>query len=89
MQDYSWEDNVASNVRRVLTPIHPSDTFREHLRTNLQLASQQQAAHRAMQLQHPAHMNMWVLGAAALGVTVAAGSVLAWAIRSRYAAAQN
>lgn len=89
MQENSWEENVASNVRRVLTPIHPSDTFRAHLRTNLQLASQQQAAHRAMQLQHAPQVNYWVLGAAALGVTVAAGSVIAWAIRSRYPAAQN
>jgi hypothetical protein len=83
MQDNFWEEQLTSNMRRVLTPIHPSDAFRQHLRTNLQLAGQQQAAQRAMRLQHPAHMNYWMLGAAALGVTVAAGSMIAWAIRSR------
>lgn len=83
MQDNYWEEQLTSNMRRVLTPVHPSDSFRTHLRTNLQLAGQQQAQQRAMRLQRPTHVNYWVLGAAALGVTVAAGSVLAWAIRSR------
>ncbi len=83
MQETFWEEKMASNMRRVLTPVQPSDSFRQHLRTNLQLAGQQQAAQRAMRLQRPAHVNYWVLGAAALGVTVAAGSMIAWAIRSR------
>lgn len=83
MQDNAWEQNLELNMQRVLTPVHPSASFRSHLRSNLQLAGQQQAAQRAMQLRHPQHVNYWVLGAAALGVTVAAGSMLAWAIRSR------
>jgi hypothetical protein len=83
MQENFWEEQLASNVRRVLTPVHPSDSFRQHLRTNLQLAGQQQAAQRALRLRQPAHVNYWVLGAAALGVTVAAGSMIARAIRSR------
>lgn len=83
MRDDVWEEQVAANVRRVLTPVHPSDTFRTHLRTNLQLAGQQQQAQRAMRLQHPSAVNYWVLGAAALGVTVAAGSMIAWAMRAR------
>jgi hypothetical protein len=84
MQDDLWEQALATNVGRVLTPVRPSDTFRRHLRSNLELASQQQAAKRAMRLQHPAHVNYWVLGAAALGVTVAAGSMVAWAVRTRF-----
>ncbi len=83
MQDNFWEEQLASNMRRVLTPVHPSDSFRNHLKTNLQLAGQQQAQQRAMRLQRPTHVNYWVLGAAALGITVAAGSMIAWAIRSR------
>lgn len=83
MQDNFWEEQLASNMRRVLTPVRPSDSFRQHLRTNLELAGQQQAAQRALRLQQSAHLNYWVLGAAALGVTVAAGSMIAWAIRSR------
>lgn len=83
MQDNIWEEQLASNMRRVLTPVHPSDSFRRQLRTNLELAGQQQVAQRTLRHSHPAPVNYWVLGAAALGVTVAAGSVIAWAIRSR------
>lgn len=81
-QNY-WEDQLTSNMQRILTPIQPSDSFRQHLRTNLELAGKQQAQQRTLRLQRPAHVNYWVLGAAALGVTVAAGSMIAWAIRSR------
>lgn len=83
MQENYWEEQLQSNMRRVLTPVQPSDSFRQHLRSNLQLAGQQQAAQRAMRIQRPAYVNYWVLGAAALGVTVAAGSMIAWAIRAR------
>ncbi len=83
MQDNAWEESVAHNVQRVLMPVHPSDTFRSHLRSNLQLAGQQQVARRAMRIQQPPAINVWVLGAAALGVTLAAGSMVALAIRAR------
>jgi hypothetical protein len=83
MHNQYWEEQLASNMKRVLTPVHPSDSFRQHLRSNLQLAGQQQAQQRALRLQRPGYVNYWVLGAAALGVTVAAGSMIAWAIRSR------
>jgi hypothetical protein len=83
MQENGWEQSLESSVQRVLTPVHPSASFREHLRSNLQLAGQQQAAQRAMQLRRPQPVNYWVLGAAALGITVAAGSMIAWAIRTR------
>lgn len=83
MQENLWEEKLTSNMQRVLTPVHPSDSFRNHLKTNLRLAGQQQTQQRALRLRRPAHVNYWVLGAAALGVTVAAGSMIAWAIRSR------
>lgn len=83
MQDNYWEEQLTSNMRRVLTPVQPSDSFKSHLRTNLQLAGQQQAQRRAARHRRSPSTNIWVLGAAALGVTVAAGSVIAWAIRSR------
>jgi len=83
MQDTSWEESLESRMKRVLTPVSPSPSFRAHLRHNLELAGQQQAAQRAMQLRRPQHVNYWVLGAAALGVTVAAGSMIAWALRAR------
>lgn len=84
MSDKAWEQNLELNMQQVLTPVHPSPLFREHLRANLQLAGQQQAAQRAMRLRHPKHVNYWVLGAAALGLTVAAGSMIAWAVRARF-----
>jgi|GEM_PF-2872667 hypothetical protein len=83
MQENAWEQYLESSVKRVLTPVHPSASFREHLRSNLQLAGQQQAAQRAMRWRRPQPVNYWVLGAAALGITVAAGSMIAWAIRTR------
>ncbi len=83
MRDYVWQENLEANVKRVLTPVQPSASFRNHLRSNLQLAGQQQAAQRAMRLRRPSHVNYWVMGAAALGIMVAAGSALAWAIRAR------
>ena len=83
MPKNAWEQELEFNMQKVLTPVHPSESFRNHLRTNLQMAGQQHAAHRAMQLRQPQHVNYWVLGAAALGLTVAAGSMLAWAIRTR------
>ena len=83
MQENFWEDKLTTDMRRVLTPVHPSDSFRTHLRTNLQLAGQQQAMQRAMRLQRPAYTSYWVLGAAALGVTLAAGSMIAWAVRTK------
>lgn len=83
MQENTWEKKLTSDMQRVLTPVHPSDSFRQHLRNNLQLAGQQQSAQRALRFQQPAHVNYWVIGAATLGVAVAAGSMIAWAIRSR------
>ncbi|GIL14895.1 MAG: hypothetical protein BroJett039_00680 [Chloroflexota bacterium] len=83
MQDNLWEEQLALTMRRTLTPTHPSDSFRKHLRANLQLAGQQQATRRALRMRQPQPVNYWVLGAAALGLTVAAGSMIAWAIRAR------
>jgi hypothetical protein len=83
MHENAWEQNLELTMQRVLTPVRPSLSFRNHLRSNLQLAGEQQAAQRAMHMRHPQHVNYWVMGAAALGLTVAAGSMLAWVIRSR------
>jgi len=83
MQDNLWEEQLALTMRGALAPAHPSDSFRKHLRANLQLAGQQQAARRALRMRQPQSVNYWVLGAAALGLTVAAGSMIAWAIRAR------
>ena len=84
MQNNYWEEKLATDMKRVLTPVHPSESFRSHLRSNLQLAGQQQKQQRAMRMQrHGQQPNYWVLGAAALGVTLAAGSMIAWAVRTR------
>ncbi len=83
MPESVWEQQLEQNMQQVLTPVHPSALFRNHLRSNLHLASQQQAARRAMRLRRLQPVNYWVVGAAALGLTVAAGSVIAWAVRAR------
>ncbi|MDL1898331.1 hypothetical protein FBQ82_18960 [Anaerolineae bacterium CFX7] len=83
MQESNWETKLTADMQRVLTPVQPSDSFRKHLKTNLQLAGQQHAARRAMRLRRPRQVNYWVMGAAAFGLTVAAGSVIAWAVRAR------
>lgn len=83
MQNNLWESELEARMKRVLTPVRPSASFRKHLQTNLQLAGQQQQAQRALRVRRPQAVNYWVLGAAALGLTVAAGSMIAWAVRTR------
>lgn len=83
MYDDSWEEAMALNIRRVLTPVQPSTVFRDRLRSGLQVASQQRAAQRALRATQTGGVPRWWMGAAALGVTLAAGSVIAWVVRSR------
>lgn len=82
-----WEDAITHDVRRVLTPVSPSPMFRDHLRTNLQLASQQQAARRAISRPRAAPLNYWLVTAAVISITLAAGGVVAWALRTRFPSA--
>lgn len=83
MYDESWEEAMALNIKRVLTPVQPSIIFRDRLRTGLQVASRQHAAQRALRATQTGGVPRWWMGAAALGVTLAAGSVIAWVVRSR------
>jgi hypothetical protein len=85
MSQATWEELLAANVGRVLTPVQPSDDFRDRLRSNLKLAGRQQAARRAMKTTHTPAYARWWLGAAAFGLVLAGGSVLAYFIRSRQA----
>lgn len=86
MQDEAWEELLAQNIGRVLTPVQPSDLFRDNLRTSLQSASREYAARRASKSARAPAFPQWWLGAAALGLTLATGSVIAWAVRTRMTA---
>jgi hypothetical protein len=76
--------DLAENVKRVLVPVHPSDAFRNRLRAGLQLAGHHQVTQQASQSPVALrNLNYWWVGAAAIGASVAAGSIIAWVVRSR------
>lgn len=81
MRDTTWEDSIATRMGRVLTPVRPSLAFRDRLRTGLQEASRDRVSRRVPSRSRP--FAVWMVGAAALGVSLAAGSFIAWRVRSR------
>ncbi len=84
MADPSLEDDLAETLEHTLVPIKPTDEFRTHLRSGLQLASQQHAAHRSYRRRRRRlSWQNWWLAVVAFSASVAAGSVLAYVVRSR------
>lgn len=78
------EESFAENLERLLVPVQPTDVFRDRLRHGLQLAGNQQRARRVMQRKRAAPFHYWWMGAAAFGVSLAAGSLIALRVRSRF-----
>lgn len=76
------EETFAENLERLLVPVQPTDVFRDRLRHGLELAGNQQRARRGV-ARRPAPFHYWWLGAAAFGVSLAAGSLIAYFLRSR------
>lgn len=74
---------IAEELKRVLTPVKPTEAFRARLRGSLQLAGHHQVARRGIQPTRFLNRKLWWVGAAALGASVAAGSIIAWVVRSR------
>lgn len=77
------EEAFAENLGRLLVPVQPTDVFRDHLRHGLQLAGHQQRARRGVRRRRATTMSNWWIGAAAFGLSLAAGSLIAYVMRSR------
>jgi hypothetical protein len=75
------DDDLVETLEGLLVPVRPSQEFRNHLRTGLHLASQQQAARRRLRRRHMTWQNWW-LGVVAFSASIAAGSILAYLVRS-------
>lgn len=96
MQDPLWEERLVAGLGRVLIPVRPSEVFRAQLRSGLEQMAQQRYGHsdavgarravlqqRVARAARPQPYAYWWLGAAALGLMLAGGSILAWVLRSR------
>jgi hypothetical protein len=77
------EETFAEKLERVLVPVQPPDVFRDRLRQGLQLASHQQRARRGVRRRRRINWNSLWIGAAAFGASLAAGSLIAYFVRSR------
>ncbi len=77
------DDELAEELRRALTPVRPPEVFRDHLRNNLKLAGDQQKVRRGMRRRRGLDWTNWWIVGALMGGSIAAGSVLAYLIRSR------
>ncbi len=83
MSDPSLEETLTETLNRVLVPVQPTDVFRDRLRQGLQLAGHQQRARRGVRRRRMINRNNWWIGAAAFGASLAAGSLIAYLVRSR------
>jgi hypothetical protein len=77
------EETFVENLERVLVPVQPPDVFRDHLRRGLQLAGHQQRVRRGVRRRRGLNWNNWWIGVAAFGASLAAGSLIAYFVRSR------
>lgn len=83
MSESSLEETLAETLNRVLVPVQPTEVFRDRLRQGLQLAGRQQRARRGVGRRRLINRNNWWMGAAAFGASLAAGSLIAYIVRSR------
>lgn len=77
------EETFAESLEHVLVPLQPPDVFRDHLRHGLQLAGNQQRARRGLTRRSRVNWSNWWIGVAAFGASLAAGSLIAYLVRSR------
>ncbi|MGB8644190.1 MAG: hypothetical protein WCF84_03070 [Anaerolineae bacterium] len=83
MSNPDLDDTLAQELSRALTPVRPPAVFRDHLRHNLQLAGRQQVVRRRLPARRLTWTNWW-MALALMGGSLAAGSILAYLIRSRF-----
>ncbi len=83
MRNQELDEFLARELSRTLTPVRPPEVFRDHLRHNLQLAGKQQAIRRVRPAPHKLTWANWWMAVALMGGSIAAGSILAYLLRSR------
>ncbi len=84
MVDPSSEDDLTRTLEDILVPVRPPAEFRDHLRAGLELASQQQVSQRRYRRRRRGlTWQNWWLAVVAFSASIAAGSVLAYLVRSR------
>ncbi len=84
MNDPYLDQILAEELKRTLTPVKTREVFKDHLRHNLELAGRQQAARRGVPARRSLAWDDWWMAVALMGLSIAAGSVLAFLIRSRF-----
>ncbi len=76
------KDDLTETLEQMLVPVRPPAEFRDHLRNNLKLAGHQQATRRLYRKRRMSWQNWW-LAVVLFTTSIAAGSVLAYLLRSR------
>ncbi len=84
MSDPYLDQILAEELKRTLTPVKTRAVFKDHLRHNLELAGQQQKARRGRAIRRARTFNDWWIAVALMGLSIAAGSTLAFLIRTRF-----
>ncbi len=82
MSDPSEEEKLAHTLEQMLVPVHPTAAFRDHLRTNLKLASHQHESRRRYRRRRMRWQNWWLL-VVLFSASITAGSVLTYFLRTR------
>ncbi len=84
MVDPKVDDDLAKTLEDLLVPVRPPAEFRDHLRSGLHLAGQQYASQKSYrQRRRRLTWQNWWLAVVAFSASIAAGSVLAYLVRSR------
>ena len=84
MSDPYLDQILAEELKRTLTPVKTREVFKDHLRHNLALAGRQQVARRGRPARRQSlAWDDWWIAVALMGLSIAAGSVLAFLIRTR------
>ncbi len=84
MADPQLDDVLAKTLEDLLVPVKPPEEFRDHLRSGLHLAGQQYASRRSYrQRRRQLTWQNWWLAVVAFSASIAAGSVVAYLVRTR------
>ncbi len=84
MSDPYLDQILAEELKRTLTPVKTREVFKDHLRHNLELAGRQQVARRGRPMRGPRNWDDWWFAVALMGLSIAAGSIMALIIRTRF-----